>query len=545
MEPRVIFDFSTPEKAEETRQRMREECRLNLYFLCTYVLGMDKLVSGVHGCLAKFMDSIPIPGWSRREDVLVMLPRDWYKSSVCTIGKTMQNIIRNPGACTLIVNEKLDNAKNFLRAIRKAWEGNRTLRWLFPELIPEMHRVRWSDLAIEMKRPAGYDRPEGTVEVIGVDGTVVSRHYDVIILDDLIGKDAQQSPILMEQARNWIKLAENLFVDSKKGQMCVVGTRWLQDDIYRDLMDDQDLRTFIVGGELDDPSHEAWTKLKNFDRSIRFPGTHPGIPVFPEQFPREELDRLRKKQGPFLYSLMTLLNPISPENAEFKGEWLNYYETDATGGKVIPFKDGSPLEGLKRSDMDVCTMVDPATDSKLAQSRTAVLTAGKDHKGRVFLLEAWAKRGASPSDVVGAIITHFKRYSPRRIGFESVSFFSIYRDFVRKEAHDRGVALPIVPRNPLKEGTKDGRIASLAGLFASGDIFVPRGMKNFIDEYTAFPMSQQKDLLDALWYLVEPSRDGLLRYPDGRRAKEEDSSWHDTQLERYLGRISPITGYGG
>ncbi|MDI6808971.1 MAG: hypothetical protein QME66_08330 [Candidatus Eisenbacteria bacterium] len=517
------FDFSSEEATEATRQRLRDLCKRSLFTLCTVVLGMNKAVKHVHGTLSKFLDDTPVPGWGHRDDLLVLLPRGYFKSSFVTIGKTIQNIIRNPAASTLIVNEKIENAENFLKSIRSQWQQNRMLRWLYPELIPDIRKVAWSNHRIEMRRPPGYDRPEGTVDVVGVDGTVVSRHYDVIILDDLIADAASCSPTLMQHARNWVKLAEHLFVDGRVGQMYMMGTRWAYDDIYKDLIDDPTVRKFILPGEID------------------------GKSTFPERFPDDHLAKMRQKEGPYFYSCQVLLNPIHPDNADFKESWLMNYDLDIEGGAIIPLKDGLPQRQLERKDLYVAMMVDPGTDSKIAKSRTAVVTAAKDNSGRVFVLDVWARYGASSGDVVDAVIHRYRRFRPSKIGWEANGFMNLYAQTVKEKAHARSISLPIVTRKAGKDGDKNSRIRSLDGVFESGAVYIRKSQKEFVEEYITFPMSQKKDVLDALWYLVDGGKDGpLLRYPDGRQFSREDdsSNWHEKQLDRHLSQVSAYTGYG-
>jgi hypothetical protein len=70
----------------------------------------------------------------------------------------------------------------------------------------------------------------------------------------------------------------------------------------------------------------------------------PDQPIFPEEFSFEKLMRWKKRLGAYSFSCQFLNNPISPEDADFKPEYLGYYKLlrDTTGKLVIhhEVKDG-------------------------------------------------------------------------------------------------------------------------------------------------------------------------------------------------------------
>ncbi len=546
------LDFSTPDAAEQSRQTMREWCKSNLYFLCTGVLGMSRLRPNVHRLPCAFLDYTPAPGSGDGDSFVFMMPRDYFKSSIASIGKVIQDLLRNPAAAILIVNEREENAKSFIRAIRNQFEKNRKLRWLFPELIPDINHVRWSDSAIELKRPeAGYQRPEASVEAIGVTGTVVSRHYDVVVLDDLVGRKAGASQTVMKQAHEWLRLSEHLFTDQLTKQLRVVGTRWAYRDIYGAILEREESRRFILPSAISAESHEtlevANERLKGPLKSFELPGEpnlDRAVSTFPEAFPIRVQKELKRREGSYWFSCMMLLDPINPENCHFKESTLNFYAIEA--GKIVPLMNGEPgAERLDRRDLYVAGMIDPASSKKGANSATAMVFWGMDNNGRKFLLDAWKKTSASPTEVADKLISRFKRFHPSRIGFEEFSAFDIYRRSLKDKCAAEGVNIPLIPTLPGNPMDKDSRIMSMDGHFESGDVFIRRDQTDFLEEYTTFqPKSDTpKDMLDATYYCFRDG--GLLRYPDGRTTtRSKRSHWHEAQLDRFTSNVDPVTGYG-
>ena len=551
--PPDLLDFSSPDAAERSRQTMRQWCTSNLYFLCTGVLGMDRLRPHVHRLPCAFLDACPAPGTGTGDSFVFMMPRDYFKSSLASIGKVIQDILQNPHAAILIVNEKEDNAKSFVRAVRTQFEKNKKLRWLFPELIPDINHVRWSDSAIEIKRPeSGYQRPEATVEAIGVTGTVVSRHYDVIILDDLVGKSAAASPAVMRQAHEWLKLADHLFADQLTKQLRVVGTRWAYRDIYGVLLDREGTRRFVLPSAISPEDHE---KLDEANRSANGPirsfelegepNLDAAVSTFPEAFPMRVQKELKNREGSYWFSCMMLLDPTNPENCHFKESDLGTYEIE--GGKIVPLDDaGNPTgDKLDRRDLYVCGMLDPASSKKTASSKFGMVFWAMDNKGRKFLLDAWAKRSASPDEVVKALVARYKRFRPSRVGFEDFSAFDVYMRTIKKECAEQGVNISLIPILPGNTDSKDTRIMDLEGPMESGEVYIRRSQTEFIEEVTTFTPGSDtpKDLLDATYYCFRDG--GLLRYPDGRSTRKgRREHWHERQLERHVERVDPVTGYG-
>lgn len=530
---------------EQTRQAIRSLCETDLYYLCTSVLGMRLLRPHVHKRPCAFLSARPWPG-TEHDEILFHMPRDFYKSSIVTIGATIQDILRNQDTTVLIVNEQENNVGHFIRAIRTQFESNRKLQWLYPEIIPDFSRTKWSDMAMKVRRREGsYDRPESTVEGVGVSGTVVSKHYDTIVLDDLIGLAARESPSVMHRAKEWLKLVEHLFASQKTRQLRCVGTPWLYGDIYTEFRGRPGVRVFSLPAEMPEEEHERLRDHKDDKSGIELLGMHNTVPTFPEEFSREELDRMYVNEGSFNYSCMKLLRPLNPDSIRFNMAWLQWYRFDRKDGCMVPLVNGMPDERrLSRKDLYVASMVDPATASKTATSRSAIVTWGQDKSGNRYLLDAWAKKSATPTQICEAAISVKRRFNPNRIGWEDYTFFSTYRGIIRQMAAAQGVAIHFVPVKAGRGQEKETRIGALDGQFQSGSIYVREGLGDFLEEYRTFPASDLRDVLDASWYCLRPEQP-LLRMPDGSSSpKDRYSPWHERQWEWYDKSVDPSTGYG-
>ena len=60
--------------------------------------------------------------------------REGYKSTIITFGLTIQNILNDPELTVGIFSATRPTAKAFLRQIKREFEDNEKLKWLFPEI---------------------------------------------------------------------------------------------------------------------------------------------------------------------------------------------------------------------------------------------------------------------------------------------------------------------------------------------------------------------------------------------------------------------------
>jgi len=166
------------------------------------------------------------------KETLILAPRGHGKSTVCTISFALWRVIQNPDIRILIVSNTASQAESFLREIRTQLTQNEVLTCLFgwaPAGSP-----RWSQTEIivsERRRIA----KEATVTALGVGGPVISKHYDTIILDDIIDEENARTEQQREKMQVWFykSLLPCLEPD---GEIHILGTRYHPYDLYNQLL---------------------------------------------------------------------------------------------------------------------------------------------------------------------------------------------------------------------------------------------------------------------------------------------------------------------
>jgi hypothetical protein len=495
----------TSSRSEQVRVNLRREVQKSTYVMAKAIVGFNDLTPRLHQEMCTWIE-----GPSRRK--LGLVPRDHLKTSVWTIADTVRLIAADPNIRLLIANETATNASHFLRRIQAVFERATLFRWLFPELIPDIGKTKWSES--EMLVPRKRDYPESTVEVMGVGGAVVSRHYNRIKLDDLVGKEASESVEVMKKTIDWYLYCESL-LEKPIDPIETYGTRWTHKDLYAWIMEHED----------------------DIDLFHRKAVKDEGLTLWPERFPLNELNRIRSKIGSFKFSCQYQNEPFDPEHMTFDPGWLRFFELNGwsldedTGCVHLQFV-GQP----KPVRVVPVILVDPAISEKNYAARSAVVCAGLDEYERVLVLEAWAER-CQPLKMIEKIFEMAQRWDPISVVVEGVAYQRALKGFIEAECMRRGKWLNVREVRPGSKEGKESRIRGLQPYAERGCLWLRRSTCHvLIDEFEAFPLGDTVDVLDALGYgpqvWITPDTDRT-----DRVIREEDE-----KPPRYEG-VCAFTGY--
>src|SRR3990167_5689641 len=289
----------------------RERAEGSLFAFAKGVLGLTRLTKTLHREVCRL--AMKMPPYRR----MFLLPRDHLKTSIFSRAMPIHMLIQSKehniyrpgidGASTrvLLSNETATNAEHFLRWIEGRFETNRLLRALWPHRCWENARRdarKWNEK--EMTIPREDDYPEASIETIGVGGAVTSRHYDVLVKDDLISIEAANSQLVMQDAIQWHLASRALMDDPDKSLEYIVGTRWAAQDLY----------SFIInGGTLGASEYEPDHSVEVYNRSA----IEDGEPIFPEMFSLNSLYRIQRELGPALFTLLYMNSTANPELSDF------------------------------------------------------------------------------------------------------------------------------------------------------------------------------------------------------------------------------------
>ena len=273
--------------------------------------------------------------------------REHFKSSVITFGLTIQDILKDPEVTFGLFSHTRPIAKAFLRQIMREFEENETLHVAFPDILwgrDIRAAPKWSeDDGIIVKRKS--NPKEATVEAWGlVDGQPTSKHYKVLLYDDVVVRETVTTPEQIEKTMTALEQSYNLGT-TPGGIRRMAGTRWHYNDPHRTVAQRQ---TFIPR-----------------EHPGRIGGTEDGESVF---WPEEVHLEKRRDMGPYTYACHASGTNI------LMGDWSwKKIEEVSVGDEVVGFV--LPKFRSKTRTSLVRTKV-LATGSRLAQANEYVLESG-------------------------------------------------------------------------------------------------------------------------------------------------------------------------
>lgn len=511
-------------------ERIAERCKRDLFYLNKYVLAInpDLITEHTHRDLCEITRPL-LPGYDpetekctvdliermnngkkdkimsdqfdpNRNKLLVLMPRGTFKSSIVTIGFTLQYILNNPNARILIDSETYSKAKNFLAEIKGHLEGNKKYRDIFKHIhgcFPDDNKknssVRWTDAAVDL---ACRTRPmkEASISCSGIDKSINGLHFDLIIEDDLHSEKNVTNKEQIQQVIDHRKLAQSL-LDPGMPRI-TIGTRWDYQDAYQHVLTNQ--RT-------------------SYNILVRKAIEDDGSLLFPERLTLEFLDEQKKDQGNYIFSCQYFNSPVDDDTATFKQSYMKRVNWDLVKDRPINwFMAIDPSAGGEYSDY------------------AAFILCGMDFQQELYVREVYRAK-MNYMDIINLMFDWYAKYHPRRIALETIATQKNIQYMLNNEQKRRGVWLP-VQEIKTRQNSKEERIKALAPYYEFGRIHHVEcnQMDDLEYELLHFPKGTHDDMIDALATILE-----IATPPTGRRIDRED---HDKKQKTFDKPRSPVTG---
>jgi len=488
---------------EKVRLELRQKCLNNHFNFSVAVMGYDDISEELHGDFCNFL----MQPAARKQ---ATMPRSFVKTWLGSISYPVWITLKRekeedfpydkawedkfwqlgPNMRILIASYVISNANKMINLVRQTYERNVAMQILFPEVIPEhFKKVKWSDDSACIRRSDNFT--ESTYEAAGIGGASTSRHYDLIIEDDLIyakkddftDQELQPGQDDIDKAIGWHKLATSLLVPGKHTHIHNTGTRWAKKDLVDFIWKNEKSYDIFQRSCVKEDKGKHWKECE---------------PSWPEVYDHKQLQMIADAQGPYMFSTQYLLKPIAPEEMLFKYEWLQYYNTSKELPKIMRIFTTVDLAGWED------------TKRKGRQSRGVILTCGWDDKNNVWVLHYDVGR-FDPSEVIDLLYKHWHLFAPEMIGIESVYYQKAMVHFTRKAMEKRGW-MRIRELETSTATSKELRIRGLEPYAANLAIHCKPEHKDFITEFCEYVPNSPvctKDILDALAYQIQIAKPGV------------------------------------
>lgn len=334
---------------------------------------------------------------------------------------------------------------------------------------------------------------KGGMVTAGVGGQFTGRGADLLIADDLIKNYADaQSETLRNRTWDWWRSTARTRLEPG-GVICVIGTRWHEDDIIGRLL-------AAMGASPEGENHELYDEHADKYLRIRLPmlaegpddipedevyvpdplGREPGEALWPERYDEVEARNLRATAREIIWAAMYQQRPAPVEGAMFQRDWFEVVPPPTCKMKVVRRWD---LAGTEEGEAD-----DP--------DWTAGVKVGLGDDGVFYVLDVQRFRETPGGNEKKVLQTAQKDSKRVKIRMEQEPGQSGKHQIMH---YRRRVLRGFLFRGVRSTGDKVLRAETAAAFAESGDIKVVRGPwnKEFLRELTRFPNGAHDDQVDA------------------------------------------------
>ena len=447
------------------RRMVIEFDRLDI--LCELVLGYE--IKPFHRSLQVFQ--VKRARRKRKRRSLQLAFRGSGKTTSCTVARCILEIIKNPNVRILIASKTGGAGSDMLKEIKFQFEGNERLRLIFGDFVGK----KWDTNRIEVKgRTIAAKEP--TIMTLGIESQVVSKHFDLIICDDLVDEENSRTKYMRERTKTFFykTLLPTLEPD---GEIHILGTRYHYSDLYGHLIENE--------------YAEDWQRIMALKEDP--PGSGNYKTPWPERFTVEHFLELKSTMGTIIFN-----SQYQCDTEAMKGEIFDYDWMEECSLSEVP--------STARKYMGVDLAI---KESEQADCFAIVVIAVEGFK--IWVIDYYEGH-LSFGKQVDKVIEYDKRYGPARVGIE----VNAYQAALAQEVKIKNSDVPVRRINTDKD--KVTRAHRLAGRFENGDVRFVSGNSHVIEHLVLFPGGDTKDLFDAFDLAVKASKKRRGRRP-GRKTE--------------------------
>lgn len=374
---------------------------------------------------------------------LALAPRGFGKSSLLSVVRCIFEIVRNPDIRVLLASNTHSQAAAFVGEVRGHLEGNPIFRQIFGDLVGR----KWTDreLVTSARRRIA---KEPTIFATGVDGALISRHFDLVICDDIVDEENSRTRARREKLRTWF-FKVLLPCLEPEAKLCLVGTRYHYRDLYGHLIASGFFPSVTIIRAIDAEGKSPW----------------------PEKFPVERLERIRRDAGTVIFNAQYQNDTEAMKGAIFKEDWLRFYH-------MLP------------SQLRIYQGVDLAISRESGSDFFSIVTVGVDIWGNIYVIDCYQAR-LSFKQQTAAIVERFLQFDPIRVAIESNAYQAAQAERVKELGAVR-VTKVFTTRDKLSRAWK------LSALFEDHRVWLGPNMHELVEQLLTIPQCEHDDLFDAL-----------------------------------------------
>lgn len=412
-----------------------------------------------------------------------LAPRGHGKSTIGDVDFCITKILRNPDIRIMIGSKTQTQASAFLKEIRTHFEQNVNLIRIFGDWKKSRDNV-WNDKEFTVNRRTVIKK-EATVSALGASGAVVSKHFDIIIGDDLVGFENARTEAQRKVLKEWFysSLYPTLEPD---GEIHILGTRYSPMDLYEDLIKSKNYKVNV---------QQAITVKDGQEYSL-----------WESKFSLEKLRSIREEAGLIIFNMQYQNNTELAKGKIFKYKYFKHfeeydidYDLNRVRIKVLD-SQGVPYWIPVRIYMGADLAI---SEDETSNNDYFVLTViGVDKNKNVYVLD-YLKERLTFNAQLNAILDYGKNKFPmvERIGVETVQYQKSLAQEIRRLS-----LLPVINIQTSKD--KVTRAMRRSALFENGKVWFRIGMDDLEECLLLFPEVDHDDLFDGLDFALTVADQG-------------------------------------
>lgn len=412
-----------------------------------------------------------------------LAPRGHGKSTIGDVDFCITKVLRNPDVRIMIGSKTQTQASAFLKEIRTHFEQNVNLIRIFGDWKKSRDNV-WNDKEFTVNRRTVIKK-EATVSALGASGAVISKHFDIIIGDDLVGFENARTEAQRKVLKEWFysSLYPTLEPD---GEIHILGTRYSPMDLYEDLIKSKNYKVNV---------QQAITVKDGQEYSL-----------WESKFSLEKLRSIREEAGLIIFNMQYQNNTELAKGKIFKYKYFKHfeeydidYDLNRVRVKVLD-SQGVPYWIPVRIYMGADLAI---SEDETSNNDYFVLTViGVDKNKNVYVLD-YLKERLTFNAQLNAILDYGKNKFPmvERIGVETVQYQKSLAQEIRRLS-----LLPVINIQTSKD--KVTRAMRRSALFENGKVWFRIGMDDLEECLLLFPEVDHDDLFDGLDFALTVADQG-------------------------------------
>ena len=443
------------------------------------------------------------------QDTLILSGRGLGKSSLCSTAFVLTKILKNNELRIAIITATKMQSTDFVGELRSLFEKET----IISEIFGDLRGLIWRNDKFSLKRTGIYKEATVNCASMNASGNVISKHFNLILLDDSVGFDNCETQLKRDRFKRFIDnsvtptLIEEQKFDNEtvKGQIKIIGTHYNGADYYAEL------------SEAYESNKNAKYKVLKVPSLVRDKNTGAYKSVCPGIKSTKYLLKEKANMDSKSFNMQYMAKVDKSNSPYFKNEYFQYfnsYKIDAETNKVFIRRFDYRINKNEQEERYVTeteVRIFMGVDLAIAQTKTSdkfcITVIGIDKEKNIYLMDIYADK-ISFNEQQEAIKKYYDKWKMTiRIGIDSTSYQQVLAAELKRTTN-----LPIKAIKLTKN--KENRISVFSAQWENLKVFLYKDrdgkrindLEILEDECYAFPNAKHDDTIDSFCLAWELSQ---------------------------------------